>query len=226
MFSLIAALLVVFALVIVLVPLRRRKLAAAAPRWPVVLITVALPASATVLYLSFGNPAALETAAPVAALAPAALTRRELPDFIARLETHLKHATNDGRAWVLLARARLEHDDFTAAAHAYEKALAVDRKIAQDPGIWCELADALGMAQGGSLRGRPRTLIERALVLRADHPRALEMAGSAAYETGEYEATLSHWGRLLTQLPPRSEAHGELQAANRTDAAAGSRTQC
>ncbi|HEU0204881.1 MAG TPA: tetratricopeptide repeat protein, partial [Burkholderiaceae bacterium] len=139
--------------------------------------------------------------------------RQELPPLIARLEAHLKHASNDGRAWVMLARSNFELDNFDAAVRAYEKALAADRKIAQDPGVWCELADALGMAQSGSLRGRPRELIERALGMRADHPRALEMAGSAAYEAGDFDGALGFWEPLLAQLPRASEAHRELQAA-------------
>jgi cytochrome c-type biogenesis protein CcmH len=113
----------------------------------------------------------------------------------------------------MLARSNFELDHFDAAARAYEKAVAADRRIAQDPGVWCELADALGMAQGGSLRGRPRELIERALGMRADHPRALEMAGSAAYEAGDYGGALSHWEPLLAQLPRDSEVRRELQAA-------------
>ena len=68
------------------------------------------------------------------------------------------------------------------------------------PAVWCEYADALGMAQGGRLEGRPRELIERALALNPAHPKALEMAGSAAYERGDFAAAARHWKALLAQL--------------------------
>ena len=55
------------------------------------------------------------------------------------------------------------------------KARLADRaKVAADPAIWCEYADALGMAQGGSLAGKPRELVDARA--RAG-PRASEGAG-------------------------------------------------
>ncbi len=129
------------------------------------------------------------------------------------LEAHLAHTPRDGRAWVLLARTRLAADQFEAAAQAYEQALAVSRTVARDPQIWCELADALGMAQGGSLKGRPQQLIDTALGLDGRHPRALEMAGSAAFEARDFARALFYWESLLQQLEPRSAEHRDLQAA-------------
>ena len=119
----------------------------------------------------------------------------------------------DGRGWVLDARAHMEADRFVEAASAYEKGLAASRKVAQDPLVWCELADAIGMAQGGKLAGRPRELIGRALALKDNHPRALEMAGSAAYEAGEYPIALAYWEPLLAQLDPRTPEHAQLASA-------------
>ena len=85
--------------------------------------------------------------------------------------------------------------------------------MAADAQVWCELADALGMAQGSSLRGRPTELVQKALAINPNHPRALEMAGSAAYEAGDYPRAILHWEQLLVQLPPGTGAHAELAAA-------------
>ena len=119
----------------------------------------------------------------------------------------------DGRAWVLEARAHMAADRYQAAARSYENGLAASRKVAADPLVWCELADALGMAQGGSLQGRPLELIEKALALNPNNARALEMAGSAAYEVNDYATALRYWERLLPQLPPGSSAFAELSSA-------------
>ena len=129
------------------------------------------------------------------------------------LEAHLARTPRDGRGWVLLARLRFDSNQYEPAARAYERALEASRKVAQDPQIWCELADALGMAQGGSLKGRPQELIDKALALKGTHPRALEMAGSAAFESRDYGRALFYWEALLQQLEPQSAEHRELQAA-------------
>jgi cytochrome c-type biogenesis protein CcmH len=135
------------------------------------------------------------------------------PALIPGLEAHLERTPRDGRGWVILARLNFANERFEAAARAYERALGASRKVAQDPQVWCELADALGMAQGGSLKGRPREMVDKALGLKANHPRALEMAGSAAYEARDYERALLYWESLLAQLDPQSREHRELGAA-------------
>ena len=86
-------------------------------------------------------------------------------------------------------------------------------KVARDPLVWCEYADALAMADGGRLSGKPRELIDRALALDSRNPRALEMAGSAEIGQGNFAAALRYWEELLTILSPESPALQELVAA-------------
>jgi len=133
--------------------------------------------------------------------------------YMRRLRAHLEQQPRDARAWVIFARVRAETGHFDEAAQAYEKALALPSKVARDAAVWCEFADALGMMQGGSLAGRPRELIDRALALNPNHPKALEMAGSAEYGQGDYAAALRFWQPLLVTLGPGSQAHAELAAA-------------
>jgi cytochrome c-type biogenesis protein CcmH len=146
---------------------------------------------------------------------PAPAVREQLAAEVAR-------NPGNGRAWVLLARAEFETDRFAEAAAAYERALAVSPKVARDPAVWCEYADALGMAQGGSLAGAPRDLIARALAINPAHPKALEMAGSAAYEARDFALAATYWRELLAQIREGSREHGELAAAiARADELAG-----
>lgn len=135
------------------------------------------------------------------------------PATVQRLESHLAQTPRDARGWVLLARLHFAADRFEAAARAYERALEASPKVAKDPQVWCELADALGMAQGGRLAGRPRELIDKALALKGSHPRALEMAGSAAVEARDYPRALFYWELLLAQLDPQSREYRELAGA-------------
>ncbi|MBI5908621.1 MAG: hypothetical protein HY848_01500 [Betaproteobacteria bacterium] len=137
----------------------------------------------------------------------------EADSEVRRLRAHLERQPRDARGWVILARLQADRDRFEEAAQAYDKALALSSKVAADPAVWCEYADALGMTQGGKLAGRPRELIERALALNPNHPKALEMAGSAEYGQGDYASALRYWRPLLAALEPGSRAHTELAAA-------------
>ena len=130
-----------------------------------------------------------------------------------RLQTHLQRQPRDARAWVILARLQAETEHFAEAAQAYETALALPSKVANDAAVWCEFADALGMMVQGRLSGRPRELIDRALALNPNHPQALEMAGSAEYGQGDYASALRYWRPLLAGLQAGSQVYTELAAA-------------
>lgn len=116
------------------------------------------------------------------------------------LREQTRRYPRDGRGWALLAYALVEQEAYAEAAAAFEKAVAVSPKVAADPGVLCDWADALGMAQGGKLHGRPTELVHRALALRSDYPKALEMAGSAAYEERQFALAADYWSRLLPQM--------------------------
>ena len=170
-------------------------------------VAVALPVVAGILYFTVGKPDALtdEPPAPVGEAAKG--------DYIEQLQSHLSRQPRDGRGWVLLARAQADRNEFKAAADAYQKALTVSEKVAKDPGVLCEYADALGMTQGGRLAGRPAELIARALSIDPAHPAALEMSGSVAYEEGRYADAVRYWKQLLADLTPGSDRHVELSEA-------------
>lgn len=129
------------------------------------------------------------------------------------LQEQVQRDPRDGRAWALLAYAEMEAERFEEAAAAFAQAVAVSRKVAADPGVWCDYAEALGMTQEGSLIGRPTELVERALAMRSDYPKALEMAGSAAYERRDFAVAAIYWRRLLPKLAPASPPSKALTAA-------------
>jgi cytochrome c-type biogenesis protein CcmH len=173
-------------------------------------VPAALPIAALGIYLLLGSPHFAARSVPAAATG-ADSSRGAVT--LAELEAHVARSPKDARAWIMLARLRMQADLFAPAADAYATAIEASRKVAADPGVWCEYADALGMAQGGSLAGRPRELIDRALALNAAHPRALEMAGSAAYEARDFGAAVAYWRRLLAQLAPGTPEHAQIAAA-------------
>lgn len=185
----------------------------ARPRRALMIYAAALPVAAALLYLQFGHPQLLGTPAADPLPATSGPGADAVDPLLLKLEAHVAATPDDARAWVMLARLRLQHDQFAPAAFAYERALQASAKVARDPLIWCEYADALGMAQGGKLAGKPRELIDRALSLDATHPRALEMAGSAAYEAGDFRGAARYWQQLLVLLPADSGERAQLAAA-------------
>ena len=131
----------------------------------------------------------------------------------AALEHQIAKYPRDSRARVLKARMDVQAGRYDIAAEGYRAALAAAPKVARDAGVWVEFAEAQGLRQGGRLAGEPRELIGRALAVQADHPQALELAGSAAYEAREFAAAARYWQRLIEQIPASDPRHGELAAA-------------
>jgi cytochrome c-type biogenesis protein CcmH len=174
-------------------------------------VALALPLAAAGLYALLGEPAALAPgneldAQSAYATLPATAVRDELV-------AHLARNPRDARGFILLARLDFAEDRFADAAGAYAKAIAASTRVEADPEIWCEYADALGMAQGGSLAGEPRELVMRALARKPTFPKALEMAGSAAFEAGDYLGAAGYWRVLVAQMPPEAPARRDLIAA-------------
>jgi len=182
-----------------------------AVRLALIALAVALPLLGVGLRALSGNPGTPDSG-PAAASASADASA-DLPVPREELVRHLGRNPRDGRAWVLLARMDFEADRYDEAAAAYQKGLTASAKVAADAGVWCEYADALGMTQGGMLEGKPRELVMRALALDPAHPKALEMAGSAAYEQREFAAATAYWRQLLGQLSERSVQYQELATA-------------
>ncbi len=146
--------------------------------------------------------------------------QQELPEpgedaerLLRELDRHLRQTTGDPRAWILKARLHMQSDRHADAAAAYALALAGRSKAVNDAGVWIEYAEALGMSQGRTLLGEPQRLVLKALEIDSRHPQALDLAGSAAWEGGDYGAAAAHWQRLLAQLPSGSQRHDELERA-------------
>jgi cytochrome c-type biogenesis protein CcmH len=176
---------------------------------------VAIVAGAWGLYAWLGTPTALESeppraAQPVTAGAPVTGQSASIPGMDAlaqRLALKLRTQTpDDGEGWALLARSYVELKQYREAADAFSRAV---KRIPSDPTLLADYADALGMANGKTLRGEPATLVQRALKVDPKHPKALALAASAAFEDKKYRQAIGYWEELRTLLAPTSdEARG------------------
>jgi cytochrome c-type biogenesis protein CcmH len=130
-----------------------------------------------------------------------------------QLLLRLQQQPDDERALVLKARLDMRAQRYEQAAAGFERALARKAKVAIDPGVWVEYAEARAMLQGRSLAGQPQQLLEQALSLDAAHPQALDLAGSAAWELRDFARAGAYWKRLLAQIPSDSPRHAALSLA-------------
>lgn len=171
-----------------------------APRaaWITAIAIVAiLPAAALVAYLVLGRPDALDAGA-----ARKRFSDTEIVAMVERLAQRMKENPADPQGWLLLGRSMNALQRYPEAAHAFEEA---SRRLPGNADALADWADALAMAQGRKLAGRPTEIIAQALAADPDHPKALALAASAAMERDDDKAAIAYWRRLLAVVPPESE---------------------
>lgn len=178
---------------------------------------LAVPAVAAALYGVLGDPRAINPQrAELSAQLRDADSSPDAPGVehaYAELQRHLQRQPDDARALVTKARLDMQAQRFEQAATGFERALQGKSKTLGDATVWVEYAEARGMLQGGTLAGQPRQLVDKALSIDPDHAQALDLAGSAAWEAGEFAQTVVYWRRLLAQIPEGSPRHVQLSTA-------------
>lgn len=171
-----------------------------------------IPLAAIGVYRHVGSPEAIDGASALAAVGER-LDERNLPAFRERLAAHVAASPRDGRAWAILGRVDLALERHAEAAAAFANAIDASRKVASDPEIWVDYAEAVGMAEGRTLAGRAAPLVAQALAIDPANVRALEMAGSLAAERGDPAGAARHWKLALGQLEAQDPRREDLARA-------------
>jgi cytochrome c-type biogenesis protein CcmH len=197
--------------------LEPRGPAAAAPasgtRYAGVAVAVALPLLAVLGYLQVGNPAAItqsaQAPAPAEGHAAGGITPEQIQGMVQALAARLEQNPSDAEGWAMLARSYTAMGRYQEASRAYGR---LNELTPGNPEILSDYADVLAMAQGRKLAGAPVNLIQQALQADPRHPKSLALAGSAAFEAGDYPQAAAYWERLLALLQPGSESHRSVAA--------------
>lgn len=197
---------------------RSKKTANSAPvdaRSTAYLLGFGLPLVAIIFYLKVGEPNLITNPAPVGAppaaesAAPPQRTQAQIEANVAKLAERLKSNPNDPQGWTMLARSYSSMEKYSEAANAYAKATELNPK---DADLLAEYAFVTGMAGGKSLEGKPTELINRALKVDPENPKALQLAGSAAFQAKDYNKAIDYWQRVLKKVPPGSEVAETINA--------------
>jgi cytochrome c-type biogenesis protein CcmH len=152
------------------VPLESAPVAAAqAGRWPGFVLAGAIPALAIALYVGLGTPEALLMTRTEVPAAAAEQGQHDAAPMIAALEAKLKEKPDDAAGWYMLARSYATTGNYGEAARAFAKASEL---FPEDARLLADYADALAMAQGQNLQGKPLELINKALKLNPNDEKA------------------------------------------------------
>lgn len=158
-------------------------------------------------YLSYRHPAAWQ---PGAAQQPAEAgsPQEQIAAMLGRLEARLKEAPDDAEGWTMLGRSYNVLGRYAEADAAFAKVIALRPGDAQ---AHADRADALAMANGRQLAGEPEKLIARALELDPKNLKALALAGTIAFDRGDYERAIRLWETAVGAGEPGSELVRSLQ---------------
>lgn len=162
-------------------------------------LAVVLPLMAVGVYWKIGNQQAFQ---PQARGSAAGFGTARSEGALKELEARVEKNPQDAGSLQQLARTYVEQERYQEAAKIYNQLTKV---VPNEAGLWADFADALAMADGQNLAGHPTLLVNKALELDPNNPKALALAGSAAMGRNEFPAAIQYWERLLKLIPAGSE---------------------
>jgi len=183
-------------------------------RGAAITVMLLVPLLAVFIYLIKGTPAALSpdkiTVAEQAGKGPAhAVTAEQINAMVQGLAARLEKNPQDADGWRMLGRSYVALGRYQDAIGALDKAVAM---IPNDPDLLADYADALAMTSGQTLKGKPMEMVNRALKLDPNHEKSLWLAGTAAYNDGNYPGAIAYWNRLLKQMTPSSKESQQVMS--------------
>ena len=197
----------------------------------ITVMVLAIPLLAVSLYLWLGNTKGL-TPQPAPEQAPMAEAgHQNFSSVLDNLIARLRDQPDDLEGWIMLGRTYAIMQRFNEAKIAYERVIALSP---ESPELLVDYADIVAMTNEGSLLGKPIELINKALSLNPENPKALALAGTAAFEQKNFKQAAVYWEKLLVQIPPESKlaqsvktsiAEAKSLATGKGSAMAGMQTQ-
>ena len=170
--------------------LRRRRIAS-------LLALLVIPVIALSLYLQNGSPERPDM--PLAERLAIPLEQQDIGLLVARLESRIAQAPQNGQGWELLAGvyARIGRYEDSIAAH--ENAL---RLLGSSPARETAYGEVLTATANGTVTPQARAAFERALAKDPDFPAALYYYGIAAEQEGDRASARERWMRVIEKAPP------------------------
>lgn len=175
-----------------------------APKKTMLALGLALPLAAAALYMLLGTPAGINPPP-----AQQRVSAEEIDRMVAGLAARLENEPGNLEGWLMLGRSYKAMGRFGEAEKAFEHAAPLVEKDAQLLAVYADIA---AMNAGGSLKGKPSQLIEKALKLDPQNVQALWLSGSASFERQQFAQAAETWEKLLRLMPAESEDARQLAA--------------
>jgi cytochrome c-type biogenesis protein CcmH len=171
---------------------------------------LAIPLAAVSLYMILGDTRGMLPQAQLASatqfhsqdMAEMPPGHAEIKSVVDNLVARLNENPDDLEGWVMLGRTYAIMGRFDEASMTYARLIEMVPDSAQ---LLSDYADVLAMTNNGSLIGKPAELINRALELDPDYPKALALAGTVEFEQEKYDQATLYWERLLSVIPADSQ---------------------
>ncbi len=170
---------------------------------PMLGVFVLVPILAGLIYWKAGSPNAVSVSAPETAMPPMGMDAtppmgagHEMGDLGAmaqKLADKLAKNPDNADGWALLAHSYVELKEHKNAVAAFEKAAEL---IPNDPQLFADYADALAVTNDGKFDAKSIALVEKALKIDPNHPKALLLTGTIAFNQADYAKAISAWERL------------------------------
>jgi cytochrome c-type biogenesis protein CcmH len=165
-------------------------------------------------YTWLGNPGGWNVAPGQASPAPDAAGHSseaaQIEAMVVRLAARLKEKPDDAEGWSMLGRSYNAQNKPAEAMQAYKKAMELRPKDAQ---AVADYADALAVTNNRSLEGEPARLVMEAVKLDPNNVKALALAGTIAFNQGNYTQAVSHWEGAVRNADPASDFTKQLASA-------------
>ena len=185
--------------------------AAAQSRSTAYLVALAIPLIAVIFYLKVGAPQGFTPQAAAGStsstetgpmMGSGERSQQQIAANVDKLAEKLKANPSDVTGWTMLARSYSSLERFGEAAGAYAKVTELNPN---DADLWAEYAFVTAMAGNHKIEGKALELVNRALKVDPENAKALQLAGTAAFDAKDYKKAIEIWQRVLNKAPAGSD---------------------
>ena len=135
---------------------------------------------------------------------------QQIAAMVDKLAARMKERPDDAEGWLMLARSYSVLGRFGEAIPAYQHAVELQPRNAV---VLADYADAVAASKGRVDNPESAALVERALAADPAQPKALALAGTIAFDRGDYPGAIVRWQQMADVLPPNSEMLKQVQAS-------------
>ena len=186
-------------------------------------VFILVPILAGLIYWKVGSPDVPSVSEPTKTMSsPMAMgansDSHEMGDLSAmaqRLAAKQEKNPDNAEGWALLAHTYVEIKQHKEAVAAFEKAVNL---IPTDPQLFADYADALAVTNNGQFDAKTSELVEQALKLDPNHPKALQLTGTIAFKQANYAKAINVWEQLQPLIDKEDTALMQDVAANIAEA--------